>query len=97
MSKVIIKVEFKTTERKDAATWQAINEKFSGKIVDYLSVPRIGEWVDLLEFSKNYDLTAEELERLTSREHKFQIENVNQRDGYIEVELDIDKVWPEEA
>lgn len=97
MSKAIIKVEFQTAGKEDAAARQAINKKFSGKIIDYGTVPRIGEWIDLLEFAKNYDLTQEELNWLSAREHKYQVENVNKCDGYIEVELDIDKVWPEEA
>lgn len=96
MSKVIIKVEFETAGG-EAEIKQAINKKFSGQTIDYGTVPRIGEYVDLLEISKNYELSEEELNWLSKREHKYQIENVNKCDGYIEVELDIDKVWPEEA
>ena len=97
MTPIIIKLEFKVAGKEDGAIRQAVNEKFSGKIIDYISVPRIGEWLDLAELAGNYDLSEEEQNWLDGREHKYQIENVNKCDGYIEVELDIDKIWPEEA
>ena len=59
--------------------------------------PRIGEWIDLLELSHDHDLSQEELKWLAAAEQKFRIENVNKCDGYIEAELNMDKVWPEEA
>lgn len=97
MTKVIIKVKFKATEKDDGKITQAINEKFSNKIIEYNTVPRIGEWIDLSELSHNYNLSEEELKWLSGNEHKYRIENVNKCDGYIEAELDMDKVWPEEA
>lgn len=103
MAKVIFKVKFEAGKNKemgkneDEALRESVNNKFSAKIVEYVTVPRIGEWIDLLKLSDKYDLSHGELTWLSSHEHKFRIENVNKCDGYIEAELDIDKVWPEEA
>ena len=97
MTEVKIKVEFEISGKKDDKIRQAINEKFSNKLIEYPTVPQIGDWIDLLQLSHNYNLSEEELNWLTASEHKYQIENVNKCDGYIEVELDIDKIWPEEA
>jgi hypothetical protein len=97
MTKVKIKVDFEVGAGEDSAIKQAINEKFTNKIIDNETVPRIGECVDLLKVSQSYELNKEELQWLSSREHRYLIENVNKCDGYIEVELDLDKIWPEEA
>ncbi len=80
MTKVIIKAEFKVAEKENNKIVQAINKKFSDTITEYVSVPRIGEWIDLLELSDNYDLSRKDLKWLS-----------------VEAELDIDKIWPEEA
>jgi len=97
MSKVKIKVGFAAGPGNDSVIKQSINQKFSDTIIEYPSVPGIGEWINLLEISKEYHLSEDELKWLAVKEHKYQIENVNKCDGYIEVELDIDKVWPAEA
>jgi hypothetical protein len=97
MSKVKIKMELPVADKADSNIRQSLNEKISDATIDYGSVPRIGEWIDLLELAKSYNLTEEELNWLSGNEHKYQIENVNKCEGFIEVELDIDKIWPEEA
>lgn len=97
MSKVKIKLELEPVGGEGDNMKRAINEKYSNTLIDYGSVPRIGEWVDLLELANKYELTQNELKWLSRMEHKYQIENVNQCDGFIEIELDLDKVWPEEA
>ena len=97
MTKVKIKAKFEVTGNEDDRMKQSINQKFADKIIEYPTVPRIGEWIDLLELSHDYDLSQEELKWLAASEHKYRIENVNKCDGYIEAELDMDKVWPEEA
>ena len=97
MTEVKIKVDFKVGETEDSKIRQAINKKFSNKIIANESVPRIGEWIDLLKIAGSYDLSQEEFQWLSLKEHKYQIENVNKCDGYIEVELDLDKIWPEKA
>jgi hypothetical protein len=97
MTKVKIKVDFEVGAGEDSAIKQGVNEKFSNKIIENETVPRIGECVDLLKISPSYGLSEEELHWLSSGEHRYLIENVNICDGYIEVELDLDKIWPEEA
>ena len=97
MTKVKIKAEFELTGNEDDRMKQSINQKFADKIIEYPTVPRIGEWIDFLELSHDYDLSQEELKWLAAAEHKYRIENVNKRDGYIEAELDMDKVWPQES
>ena len=97
MTKVKIKAEFEVAENEDDRIKQLINQKFADKIIEYPTVPRIGEWIDLLELSNHYNLSEEELKWLSNKEHKYRIENVNKCDGYIEAELDMDKVWPEEV
>lgn len=96
MKKVKFKVNFKSGEKSEDQIKLAINEKVSDKIIEYQTVPRIGEWIDLLELSENYNLSEEELKWLSSNEHKFRIENVHIRENYFEADLDIDKIWPEE-
>lgn len=97
MAKAKFKPGFIVSGKKDEGIRQSINNKFSGKIVEYPTVPRIGEWVDLLELSHHYNLLPEELKWLSESEHKYRIENVNICDGFIEAELDTDKTWKEEA
>lgn len=97
MTKVKIKAAFEVAEKEDNSIRQAINEKFADKIIEYPTVPRIGEWIDMIELSHYYNLAPEELKWLSAKEHKYRIENVNKCDGFIEAELDMDKVWPEEA
>lgn len=97
MTKVLLKVGFEVAEKEDDKIRQSINGKFSQNVIDYLTVPRIGEWIDLLELSHHYNLSPHELKWLSVNEHKYRIENVNKCDGYIEAELDTDSVWPSEA
>lgn len=96
-AKAKIKVKFEVGENEDDRIKQSINQKFADKIIEYPTVPRIGEWINLLELSHDYKISKEELKWLSAKEHKYRIENVNMREGYIEAELDMDKVWPEEA
>lgn len=97
MTKVKIKAKFEVAKNENDRMGQSINQKFTDKIIEYPTVPRIGEWVDLTELSHDYDLSEEESKWLSAKEHKYRIENVNIREGYIEAELDMDKIWPEEA
>lgn len=97
MAKAKIIANFKSAGDENKAIFDSINNKFSDTIIEYPSVPRIGEWVDLLEFSGNYNLSAEESQWLSAKEHKYRIENVNMREGYIEAVLDTDRIWQVEA
>ena len=97
MTTVKIKADFELSGNEDDGIKQSINQKFADKIIEYPTVPRIGEWIDLLELSHGHDLSQEESKWLAAVEHKFSIENVKKCEGYIEAELDMDKVWPEEA
>lgn len=81
MTKAKIKVTFEIAENEDKAIKESINQKFTDKIIDYPTVPRIGEWVDLLKLSGNYNLSKEELQWLSAKEHKYRIENVNMCEG----------------
>jgi hypothetical protein len=51
MTKVKIKVDFEVGAGEDSAIKQGVNEKFSNKIIENETVPRIGECVDLLKIS----------------------------------------------
>lgn len=97
MTEVKIKVEFEVGEEEDSSIKKSIHQKFSEKTIPFETVPRIGEWLDLLEVSKEYDLSEEQLNWLSNADHKFQIEDVHKCDGYFEIELDTDKIWSHEG
>jgi hypothetical protein len=57
MTTVKIKADFELSGNEDDRIKQSINQKFADKIIEYPTVPRIGEWIDLLELSHDHDLS----------------------------------------